>query len=141
MQIMSHLVRFLFVIVCMSFCLGTPLDVLAAAPCDNDLQQTETQVRQSDGRSNRVAEQPVSAVEAFLRSAQRSRRVVSARPTRLLPTCGGKNSGHASAWGRCPMSDPLLQYASRSCLLLGRNGASAASQRLYYVIALRCLLC
>ena len=115
---------------------GTMADGMVYERPDN-----EEQIQCYDGFFNHVAEEPQAPVGTALRSVPSSHRVGSSRPTRLLPTHGGKPTHHSGRWARNGWSNLF----NRSVLLLYKslNGscAMAASQRLYYVIALRRLLC
>lgn len=103
--------------------------------------KSEEQIRQSDGCLNPVAEEPQSPVEIVFRSAPSSPRVASNRPTRLLPTYGGKPNKHHGQWAADEVYKPFKAYSLQSCRSPERRHAVASPSRLYYVIALRRLLC
>ena len=103
-----------------------------------DIQE---QIRTNDGWMRQMAEEPQSPIEPSLFSTTSSRRVISSRPTRILPTHGGRANHHHGRW----MTDGIFNYCNSLPLLqchgfISQNWASA-SPRLYYVIALRRLLC
>lgn len=99
------------------------------------------QVRQNDGWLRQVAEEPQNLGGTAFRNVPSSQRVVSSRPTRLLPTHGGKPTNHGGRGSRGESLNPLaFPYLLAACGQSPRRTA-AASPRLYYVIALRRLLC
>ena len=107
----------------------------------NSLQQQEEQIQQSDGWLRQVAEEPQASTGTVVLSVPSSHRIASSRPTRILPTHGGKSNNHTGRWTKGnsfnPLSSPsLLLSRWRCCLCL-----TAASPRLLYVIALRRFLC
>ena len=101
----------------------------------------QEQIRQNDGWLRQVAEEPQSPVESSLRSAPSSHRVASTRSSRLLPTHGGRpgqHHGRGGSDGCCPLQTfPGGGFAKSS----HNPGRVSSSPRLYYVIALRRLLC
>lgn len=104
-------------------------------------EQKSEQIKQFDGWLRGMAEEPQSPVGSLLRTNSSSNRVISSRPSRLLPTHGGRTGQHHGrglADGYCPLQISLRRGFSISSLALGRV---SSSPRLYYVIALRRLLC
>ena len=99
------------------------------------------QIKQNDGYLNPVAEEPQSPVEVIFRSVPSSHRIASSRPTRLLPTHGGKPTNHGGRWAKGESFNPLISLSLRSCRQFCWHRTTAASPRLRYVIALRRLLC
>ena len=99
------------------------------------------QIKQNDGYLNPVAEEPQSPVEVAFRSAPSSHRIASSRPTRLLPTHGGKPTNHGGRWAKGESFNPLTSPSLRLCSQFCWHRTTAASPRLRYVIALRRLLC
>ena len=99
------------------------------------------QIKQNDGYLKPVAEEPQSPVEVAFRSAPSSHRIASNRPTRLLPTHGGKPTNHGGRWAKGELFNPLIFPSLRLCRRLFCHRTTAASPRLRYVIALRRLLC
>ena len=98
------------------------------------------QIKQNDGYLKPVAEEPQSPVEVVFRSAPSSHRIASNRPTRLLPTHGGKPGQHHGRWTAGTLLNPYRFAPLQLCRDLWRTSA-ASSPRLRYVIALRRLLC
>lgn len=87
------------------------------------------------------AEEPQPLIEAVFRSTPSSHRIASSRPSRLLPTHGGKPTNHPSRWAKGESSNPLKHALLLSCRCHRWHFATVASPRLRYVIALRRLLC
>lgn len=106
-----------------------------------DEQKSEEQIKQDDGYLKAVAEEPQSPVEVVFRSAPSSSRVASNRPTRLLPTHGGKPGKHHGRWAADVVYKPFNCALLQPCRGLYRLSIVATPPRLYYVIALRRLLC
>ena len=105
-------------------------------------KQSEQQIRQDDGYLKPVAEEPQSPVEVAFRSVTPSHRVASSRPTRLIPTHGGKPTHHGGRWAKGETLNPIAPTTlPPSAAATSRLHATAASPRLRYVIALRRLLC
>ena len=135
-----NLIRLLLVVTFMCFFLDFDKDVRVqgtwaeATPC-------EEQVSRNDGLYHQMADEPRSPVEAGLRQAPSSHRLASSRPSRLLPTHGGKPGKHPGRWSSDGSSNPF-KYAQRQwCRTLLWYRTIVPSPRLYYVIALRRLLC
>ena len=101
----------------------------------------EEQIQRYDDFFNHVAEEPQAPIGAAWRSVPSSHRIGSLRPTRLLPTHGGKPTHHSGRWARNEWSNPLNGCFLLLCKSINASRTMAASQRLYYVIALRRLLC
>ena len=104
-------------------------------------QKSEEQIRQNNGWLRQVAEEPQSPVESALRSAPSSHRVASSRPTRLLPTHGGRPGQHHARWSADGLLNPYKYLPCCQCYGLVSLHRAYSSPRLYYVIALRRLLC
>ena len=103
-------------------------------------QQDEKQFKRHDGWIRHVAEEPETVPVSLLRPTT-SHRVASSRPTRLLPTHGGKPTNHGGRWTKGESFNPLIFPFLRSCRQFCWHRMTAASPRLRYVIALRRLLC
>ena len=104
-------------------------------------EKSEAQVKANDGWLKQMAEEPQSPVESVLRTTSSSNRVISSRPSRLLPTHGGRIGHHGGRWasnGCSPLQTSLKRGFTQSTFTPGRG---SSSPRLYYVIALRRLLC
>lgn len=100
----------------------------------------EEQVQRYDDFFYHLAEEPQAPVGSFLRSMS-SPRVGSSRPSRLLPNQGGKPTHHSGRWVNKKWSNFSNGFILLLCKSLNASRTTAASQRLYYVIALRRLLC
>lgn len=106
-----------------------------------DRPSNDEQLQCYDGFFHHMAEEPQAPIGVVLRSMPSSHRVGSSRPTRLLPTQGGKPTHHSGRWALNEwynLSNGLILLSYKS---FNSSRAMAASQRLYYVIALRRLLC
>ena len=104
-------------------------------------QKSEEQIRQFDGWLREMAEEPQSPVEYVLRTTSSSNRVISSRPSRLLPTHSGRTGHHHGRWaadGCGPLQTSPWGNITKSSYTPGRV---SSPPRLYYVIALRRLLC
>ena len=101
----------------------------------------QEQIQQSDGWLRQVAEEPQSPAESALRTAPSSHRVASSRPNRLLPTQGGRSSHHHGRWASGSLFHLYKYPPLRHDDDFVRLHRASASPRLYYVIALRRLLC
>ena len=108
--------------------------IVFGKPCN------EEQIQRYDDFLNHVAEEPQAPIGTALRSLPSSHRIGSSRPSRIIPTHGGKPTQHAGRWAKTEWSNLLNGFALLSYRIHGSR-AMAASQRLYYVIALRRLLC
>ena len=134
----SFLIRLFLVVALLCNILGSGMGVRAQVHSNNRANDEE-QIRQSDGWVKQVAEEPQGPIESVLRSASSSHRVASSRPTRLLPTHGGKPGQHH--WVASGLFN-LFKYAHlQLCRDFDCRRVVAAPPRLYYVIALRRLLC
>jgi hypothetical protein len=117
--------------------IGDKMQGLSA--CDE--QKSEEQIRQSDGWLRQVAEEPQNVADPVLRTVPLSHRVVSSRLTRLLPTHGGKPTNHSGRWSKGNSFNLRLSPFQLSCRHHCWRRSTGSSPRLYYVIALRRLLC
>lgn len=104
-------------------------------------QKSEEQIRQDVGWLKHVAEEPLNLVEAALRPVTSSHRVVSSRPTRLLPTHSGKPGQHHGRGGFNGLLTFFNHILLRQCCAFDGLHMIPASPRLYYVISLRRILC
>jgi hypothetical protein len=100
----------------------------------------EEQIKQNDGYLKPLAEEPQSPVEIAFRSVPSSHRIATSRPTRLLPTHSGTNKYHGR-WATDNIYKPFKIAIPQLCSSLDGLCIVAAPPRLYYVIALRRLLC
>ncbi len=135
------LIRLFLVATLLCDFLGSIQDTKAQGMAARDEQKSEEQIKQHDGYLKHVAEEPQSPVEVAFRSASSSHRVASSRPTRLLPTHGGKPGKHHGRWAGNEVYKPFKCTIQQWCGCLDRQCTVAAPSRLYYVIALRRLLC
>lgn len=133
------MLRILLVIALMCNILGSGKRIKADIVYDR--VGNDEQVQRYDGFLNHAAEEPQAPVGAALRSVPSSHRVGSSRPTRLLPTHGGKPTYHFGRWAKNEWSNLSNAFFLFSYKNVCSSRAMAASQRLYYVIALRRLLC
>ena len=132
-----HLLRLILVISLWCQFLGFGLDAKAKASIIEESSREE-QVSSYDGRIRCMAEEP----QDFFVFSPRTpfSRFGNSRPSRLLSTNTGR-SGFQS--GCCSFSSSFnhLKFFCHHFCLAYKQKVSAASQRLYYVIALRRLLC
>lgn len=136
-----HLIRLFLLATLLCWFPGSRTEVMAQAFTAKDDQKDEEQIKQNDGYQKPVAEEPQSPVEVVFRSAPSTHRIVSNRPTRLLPTHGGKPSKHHGRWSAGEVYKPFKIATQQLCRDLCRRHTVATSPRLRYVIALRRLLC
>lgn len=108
------------------------------APYNNEYKEYSKAL---DNQSNSLIEkrqQPFS--EAFIKSNS-AQNVNASRPTRLLPTHGGK-LGKTLGQGNFSYSSNLLkQFCLCKFICFSQTYKGVAPPRLYYVIALRRILC
>ena len=135
------LIRLFLVAALLCDFLGFADGVKAQGIAVTDEQTSEEQIKQSDGYLKAVAEEPQSPVEVVFRSAPSSSRIASNRPTRLLPTHGGKPGKHHGRWAADEVYKPFNCSLLQPCRGLYRLSTVVTPPRLYYVIALRRLLC
>ena len=135
-----NLIRLLVVATLMCFFLDFNTEVRAKGSFTEE-KHSEEQVSRNDGLYHQMADEPRSPVEAGLRQAPTSHRIASSRPSRLLPTHGGKLGKHPGRWTSDITSNPFKYAQLQWCGTLLWFRTVAASPRLYYVIALRRLLC
>lgn len=100
----------------------------------------EEQIKAEDGRLKQMAEEPQSPAGTSFRTVPSTHRVASSRPVRLLPTHGGRTGQNQGRWAADGFS--LHKYLPGwQCFGIAGQHRAAPSPRLYYVIALRRLLC
>ena len=134
------LIRFFFIAMLLCGFLGSGMGVRAQGIVVGN-QKSEEQIRQNDGWLRQVAEEPQSPVESLLRTAPSPNRVFSSRPTRLLPTHGGRLGQHHGRWSADGLLNHYKYLPCCQCYGLVSLYRASSSPRLYYVIALRRLLC
>lgn len=140
-KVNKFLIHLLFVATILCGFLGIGTDAKTQDSFAKCSWEHEVQIRQSEGWLRHVAEEPQVFAVTVLRTAPSSHRVVSSRPTRLLPHHGGKPTNHGGRWAKDKSFNlrfyPFLLSCRRHCW----HRMTATSPRLYYVIALRRLLC
>ena len=103
-------------------------------------RQEGTCITQIDGLMRTIAEEQQRPYGLILQSSPSSQSIGSSRPSRTLPSHGPKPSRQLGIHGNCLST--TLKYASLHLYrshLKPRTGV--ASPRLYYVIAMRRVLC
>ena len=136
-----HLMHIYLIITLLCVFLGFEHGVKAQSHIDNQSPKSEHQIKQSDNCLNTIAEESQSPGEVAFRSTQSSQRVVSSRPTRLLPTHGGRPNNHFGSWASTKVFTPFNITLLQPYLKFYRLYAVVASPRLRYIIAQRRLLC
>ena len=136
----KKLTRLFLIAALLSGFLGLKTVVKAQHRAFDNGTRNEELTAQSDGWLRQVAEEPQSLGGTTLRTMPSSQRVVSSQTTRLLSTHGGKPTNHGGRWTREESSNLLITPSLLSCRHCSQ-GMRTASPRLYYVIALRRLLC
>ena len=116
-------------------------DGIRAQVAAKDGQRSEELIGQHDGWLQRIIEERRNVASDALRPSSSSSRLASSRPSRVLPTHGGKPTHHFGRWYHQDSSNLLLYSALQTCPSRYRLCATVASPRLRYVIALRRLLC
>lgn len=134
------LIRLFFVAMLLCGFFGSRTGVKEQSIVGN-VQKSEEQIKQSDGWLRQVAEEPQSPVESTLRTAPSSHRVASSRPTRLLPTHGGRLGHHHARWSSDGLFNLYKYQFCSQCYSFVCLHKISPSPCLYYVIALRRLLC
>lgn len=104
-------------------------------------RQQEQQVKHHVGWVGTWAEEPETMPFSTIRPSSPFHRVASSRPTRLLPTYGGKPNHHSGRWAKNQSPHLLKCFKLFSNIGHHRLRMFAVSPRRYYVIALRRLLC
>ena len=120
--------------------LGSKTGVKGQAFVANSGRRSEAQIKQNGERLKTVPYKEGLGGYALL-SVPSSNRVASSRPTRLLPTHGGKPTNSAGRWAKGKSFNPQLFPLLRPCRCHCRQRMATTSPRLRYVIALRRLLC
>ena len=120
--------------------LGSNIEVKAQTTMHDRTDHKEQVCRHSDLLHN-MAEEPRRPIGSSLTSSLPSHRVASHRTVRLLPTHGSKPSNKSGRWATVSLSNLQKYVPICLCRLLDASGMGFASPRLYYVIALRRILC
>lgn len=139
---MNRILMHIFLIVTL-LCslLGFSNRVKAQSHVETRGAKSEHQIKQDEGYLGTFAEESRNSIEATLRSTPSSHRISSSRPTRLLPTHGGKPGEHYGQWIENAIFNRLNTFYVQSCYDLYRINMVVSSPRLRYIIALRRLLC
>ena len=119
---------------------ATNYSVLAQADVTSKAAQEES-FSQSDGLHRYMMLEQQKMPAGFVITAKNGERIGSSRPVRPIPTHGGKPGrmlARLTSSGSVYLSN---LHALLLCLSAGNKRAWAASPRLYYVIALRRILC
>ena len=135
------LIRLFLVATMLCDFLGSADGVMARCLAEKGRQENEEQIKQSNGYVKDVAEEPRYPVDVVFRSASSSSRLASTRPPRLLPTHGGKPGKYFGRWATDGLSNLYKHLLLQKCWSHIQLRTSVSSPRLYYVIALRRLLC
>lgn len=103
--------------------------------------QQEEQITQYNGYVKGLMTERQRPYNYPLVKSQNQQRVGSSRPSRIIPTYGGKSGKNLAHWANQLQNNTLnIIYLPlpelRTC-----SGLGIASPRLYYVIALRRILC
>lgn len=133
------LIRLLLVAAILCDVLGSGITVRAQERI-TDKSRHEQQISCNDDLWTLMAEEPQEPVGSFLRTPPTSHRIASSRSYRWLPTHGSKPT--KQTWrktGGLSFNPQLFSAQSRQPEQ--SSGKRGASPRLYYVIALRRLLC
>ena len=104
-------------------------------------QTKEEQVTAYDGLTKGVMEEPEGQYSSPLLRSQPQQRVGSSRSSRVMPTHGGKPGRNIGGWNNHHSYNPLNFTHLAQSELTTRSAEGVASPRLYYVIALRRILC
>ena len=135
------LIRLFLVALLLCDFLGSADGVMAKCLVEKGRQENEEQIKQSEGYVKDVAEEPRCPVEVVFLSGSSSSRLATSRPPRLLPTYGGKPGKFHGRWAADGLSNPYKHLLLQKCWSHILLRTSVAPPRLYYVIALRRLLC
>lgn len=139
-SVIKFLSRFFTIVALLCGLLGFGIGVKAQAVC-HDEQKNEEQIQEADGFLRQVAEEPQSPVRLSLCSRHSSNRVASSRSSRVQTTHGGRTN-HTHGRVLTDVLSYLYRYLPLDDVSSKLSSAWAfASPRLYYVIALRRLLC
>ena len=104
-------------------------------------EKNDAQICANDGWLKQVAEEPQGPIGASLQDATSSHRLASSRPSRQLPTHGGRTGHHHGRLVGDGLSNLYKYHLCWHCYSFVSFQRLSSSPRLYYVIALRRLLC
>ena len=103
--------------------------------------QQEEQITQDDGYVKNLIAERQRPFNSTLVKSQNQQRVGSSRPSRIIPTYGGKSGKNLAHWANQQLDNTLNIIYQPLQLIKTCSGHGIASPRLYYVIALRRILC
>ena len=103
--------------------------------------QQEEQITQDDGYVKNLIAERQRPFNSTLVKSQNQQRVGSSRPSRIIPTYGGKSGKNLAHWANQQLDNTLNIIYLPLQLTKICSGHGIASPRLYYVIALRRILC
>ena len=106
-----------------------------------DKHQKDEQITTNDGQVKNVMEEPEAPYSCPLMKSQKQHRVGSSRPARVLPTHSGKPSRSLDQCNNHYTNNALNYIHLTLSELKTHSVEGVASLRLYYVIALRRILC
>ena len=103
--------------------------------------QQEEQITQDDGYIKGLVAERQKPIDSPLVKSQNQQHVGSSRPSRIIPTYGGKTGKNLAHWASQHLDNTLNIIYLPLQLTKICSGHGIASPRLYYVIALRRILC
>ena len=103
--------------------------------------QQEEQITQDDESFKDLIAERQRPIDSPLVKSQNQQRVGSSRPSRIIPTYGGKTGKNLALWANQHLDNTLNIIHLPLQLTKICSGHGIASPRLYYVIALRRILC
>ena len=103
--------------------------------------QQEEQITQDDGYVKNLIAERQRPFNITLVKSQNQQRVGSSRASRIIPTYGGKSGKNLAHWANQQLDNTLNIIYLPLQLIKTCSGLGIASPRLYYVIALRRILC
>ena len=106
-----------------------------------DKHQKDEQITTNDGLVKGVMEEPEGQYSSPLLRSQPQQRVGSSRSSRVIPTHGGKPGRNIGTWNNHYSYSPFNYIHLALSEFETRGAEGVASPRLYYVIALRRILC
>ena len=103
--------------------------------------QQEEKITQDNGYVKGLVAESQKPIDSPLVKSQNQQRVGSSRPSRIIPTYGGKSGKNLAHWANQHFDNTLNIIYLPLQLKNICSGHGIASPRLYYVIALRRILC
>ena len=103
--------------------------------------QQEEQITQDDESFKDLIAERQRSIDNPLVTSQSQQRVGSSRPSRITSTYGGKSGKNLAHWANQQLDNTLNIIYQPLQLIKTCSGHGIASPRLYYVIALRRILC